>query len=303
MFEPLVKAKISEITANQPGLVNGFAKRLVDTCPDKQVIDYTDYLKVEKWYITEAIDKNISNIINKAKQHRAFVERLLFTETNVPFSISRPAIKSLYTHGLLRNNSEGYVEFWVPLYKKRLMDEFFPYSNGEGETIKQNLPLDDVISSSNIFHLDKLIESFKVYIKRRSFRPFREKDENGEYKSIPEAVMVYSFETYIHSFLQMIGGKSYREAQVSLGNSDLIINVLGKEYLIETKIYRYDKQFQDGKQQLAYYCKTLNLKEGTYLVFVPNNIIYPQKAKEGTTTIEGIDIHTYLIWYDEEKDF
>ena len=214
-----------------------------------------------------------------------------------------PAIQSLYTHGLLKNNPDGYVEFWVPLYRKRLFNAFYPYSNGEGETIKQSLPLDSVIVDNQTFHFDQLIESFKVYIKKRSFRPFREKNKKGKYKSIPEAVMVYSFKTYIHSFLQMINGKSYREAQVSLGNSDLIMSVLGKEYLIETKIYRYDRQFQEGKEQLAYYCKTLNLREGTYLVFVPNNILYPDKAKEGTTTISGIDIHTYLVWYDEEKDF
>ena len=34
LFDDKVKAKISEITANQPGLVNGFAKKLVDDNPD-----------------------------------------------------------------------------------------------------------------------------------------------------------------------------------------------------------------------------------------------------------------------------
>lgn len=47
--------------------------------------------------------------------------------------------------------------------------------------------------------------------------------------------------------------KSCREAQASLGNSDPIINVLGREYLIETKIFRYDRQFQEDKVQLAYH--------------------------------------------------
>ncbi|MCX6584896.1 MAG: ATP-binding protein, partial [Candidatus Aminicenantes bacterium] len=70
LFQPEVKKKICDITANQPGLVNGFAYKLVERNPNKELIDYNDYLAVEDWYLTEAIDKNIANIINKARQHR-----------------------------------------------------------------------------------------------------------------------------------------------------------------------------------------------------------------------------------------
>ena len=78
-FDDKVKGKISAVTANQPGLVNGFAYQLVTRLPDKEIIDYEDFLAVEKWYLTEAVDKNISSVINKAKQYRQFVEKLLFT--------------------------------------------------------------------------------------------------------------------------------------------------------------------------------------------------------------------------------
>ncbi len=74
LFDKEVKQKICEITANQPGLVNGFARRLVDTNPDKKQLDYDDYLDVEQWYLDEAIDKNISNVLNKADEQRMFVE-------------------------------------------------------------------------------------------------------------------------------------------------------------------------------------------------------------------------------------
>ena len=88
LFDPSVKAKISEITANQPGLVNAFAAQLVADYPQKAVIEYDDYLKVEDWFLTEAMDKNISNIINKAEEHRTFVEQLLFKDVKVRFQIN-----------------------------------------------------------------------------------------------------------------------------------------------------------------------------------------------------------------------
>ena len=99
MFDEKVKQKIIQITANQPGLLNGFAYKLVDNNPNSKLITYENYLKVEDWYLTEAIDKNFSNILYKAKEQRNFVERLLFTEEQIPFEIDRESVKLLHTNG------------------------------------------------------------------------------------------------------------------------------------------------------------------------------------------------------------
>ncbi|HAN76717.1 MAG TPA: hypothetical protein DCQ31_02505, partial [Bacteroidales bacterium] len=96
--------------------------------------------------------------------------------------------------------------------------------------------------------------------------PHREKDEAGNYKSIKESALIYSFETYITATIGELGGKIYREAQTGLGKSDMIINVSGFEFLIETKVYGSYSKFETGKKQLAYYCNSLGLKKGIYLV-------------------------------------
>ena len=301
IFADSVKRKICEITANQPGLVNGFARKLVDDNPDKKTLTYDDYLKVEDWYLTEAIDKNFENILAKAKEERAFVERLLFTEARIPFKIDRPSIKSLHTNGLIKKDSDGYVTFWVPFYKKRLYDALYPYTNGEETTILRSIAVRELFDANNNLKFDRLISGYKDYVKRRGFNVFREKDEHGNYKSIRESALIYSFETYIQAFLQVVRGKSYREADTGLGKSDLIINVNSREYLIETKIYYYEAQFLEGKTQLAYYCNSLGLDTGIYLVFCPNDITYPETVKEQSETIEGVTITTYLVEYDESK--
>ncbi len=301
LFEDKVKQKISEITANQPGLVNGFAKKLVDDYPDKKILTYEDYLKVEDWYLTEAIDKNFANILNKAKQERDFVERLLFTEQKIPFKIDRPSIKLLHTNGLLKKDSNGYVTFWVPFYRKRLYDAFYPYSNGEKSSILRSFVTRELFDENNKLKIKNLVSGYKEYVKRRGFQVFREKDKDGNYKSIHEAALIYSFETYIQAFLQVVDGKSYREANTGLGKSDLIINVENEEYLIETKIYYYEKQFLNGKKQLAYYCKSLGQTKGVYLVYCPNDIKYPETVIEQTEKIEDVEISTFLVEYDESK--
>ncbi|MBI4646015.1 MAG: AAA-like domain-containing protein [Bacteroidia bacterium] len=303
LFAQKVKEKISAITAGQPGLVNGFAWKLVEDNPDKKIIDYNDYLNVEDWYLRKAIDKNVANIINKAKQYRKFVERLLFRETQEPFDIDREEIRFLHVNGLIKENSEKNIGFWVPLYKKRLYKAFYPYSNGEKGEVVQTLVVDRYFDKNGLLNANKLIVGYKEYVKRRSFRPFMEKDENGNFKSIKEAALIYSFETYIQAFIEEAKGKIYREADTGLGKSDLIINIHGIEYLFETKKYYSPGQFETGKTQLAYYCKSLGIKQGYYLVFAPDKIKYPDEIIEKAEKINNIAINTYLIKYDEEKDF
>ena len=302
LFEKKVKQKIIEITANQPGLINGFAYRLVDTNPDKKIISYDDYLKVELWYLKRVIDKNIANVVKVAKKYRKFVEKLLFVGDQIEFSIENPAIKALHTNGLITWDNDNKIKFWVPLYKKRLYDVFFPYTNGERQNIAKHIFADDYLIDNDTINFDKLINDYKQHIKLRSFRPYREKDENNNFKSIPEAAMIYSFETYISIFLNAIKGKSYREAQVSLGDTDLIINVKGFEYFIETKKFYGFTTFIDGKDQIAYYCKKAGIKQGIYIVFI-DNTVKNDRIKETIETINNVEVKTYLIRYDEKKEF
>ena len=303
LFQKKVVEKISEITANQPGLVNGFAKHLVDNNPDKGKITYSDYLNTEHFYLNRSIDKNFENIKNKAKEYRPFLERLLYREEVIPFDIDREAIKLLHTNGIIKADEENNVTFWVPFYKKRLYKAFYPYTNGEQKNIQLALPIEQLITDDGQLIIEKFIEHYKDYVSRRGFRAFREKDKEGNYISIKEAALMYSFETYIQAILLMVGGKSYREADTGLGKSDLIINVAGKEQLIESKMYYYPKQFTDGKKQLAYYCSRLGLSEAVYLVFVSNMAHRSPVLKESIETIDAIIIHTFLVEYDEEKDF
>jgi AAA-like domain len=302
-IETKVKEKISEITANQPGLVNGFAYQLVSRYPEKPTLDYSDYLVVEDWYLMEALDKNFANILKWAKKYRELVETLLFTEQEIPFDIDRESIKILHTNGLIKRNASGNVEFWVPFYKKRLQKALYPYTNGERDHISENLYAPDFFTPNGELKLETLIDTYKAYAKRRGFAVFREKDAQGNYTSIKEAGLLYSFETFMAAFVSEAGGKTYREADVGLGKSDLIINLSGKEILFEAKKYYSPAKFLAGKTQFAYYASRLGLSHAVYLVFAPIRLKYPEPIKEGTERIEQVEINTFLVPYDEVKDF
>jgi AAA-like domain len=302
LFASDVKEKIYSITAGQPGLVNGFAARLLDQCKEKPLIDYLDYLIAEDWYLYEALDKNVANVINKAKKHQKFLEELLFLERKVRFDIDGEETRFFYINGLIKKDGEGNITFWVPLYKKRLQKYFYPRMNGESQRIQADIWLDNYLAADGRLDMDKIIREYQAYAQRRGFRYFIENDEDGKPKGLREAALMYSFETYIQSFLEVFKGKSYLEPHVALGRSDLIINILNNEWVIESKIYHNITQFADGKIQLAYYIKSLGLNKGVYLVFLNNEVTNPH-VLAGVDNIDGVDLTTYIVRYDLEVDF
>ncbi len=302
VFEPLVKTKISEITANQPGLVNGFAAQLVENCPNKPIINYDDYLEVEDWFLSKAINKNVSNIINKAKKYRSFVERLLFTEAKIPFQIYREDVKELYVNGVITYDNNNFVTFRVPLYRKCLYEAFYPYMNGEQNRIQKNIDISDYFTPEGLLKMPKVIEKYKEYALRRGFFHFLEKDDSGKVISIKESALMYSFETYINAFLGVVGGKSYIEPHTNLGRTDMIITIDGQEAVIESKVYQNITQFNKGKGQVAYYAERMGLDTATYLVFVDSEVTH-KDVLESVDIIKGVTVTTYLVRYDLKTDF
>ncbi len=302
LFSPKVKERICYMTAGQPGLVNGFAGSLVQLFPNVPMFEFEHYLKVETNYIAIKINKNVSNIVEKAKNHRKFVEQLLFDETPRKYMIQEERIKELTVNGVITADENNNIVFGVPLYRKCLHAAFAAPMNGEAEEIRGNLIVSDYFTVDGLVNMDKIIREYQTYAKRRGFRYFMHKDEKGKLTGLKEAALVYSFDTFIHSFLAVLKGKSYLEPHVALGRSDLLINIKGSEFVIETKIYYDSVQFEEGKTQLAYYIKGLNLTEGVYLVFAKSTITNPI-LQEADEIIEGINIKTYLVRFDVETDF
>jgi AAA-like domain len=302
LFSPKVKERICYMTGGQPGLVNGFAGSLIALFPEVAQFEFEHYEEVEHNYTHAKINKNVANIIEKAKLHRKFVEQLLFDEKPRPYMVQEERIKDLSVNGVIAADKNDNIIFPVPLYRKCLHSAFAAPLNGEAESIMGNLIDDAYFMPDGSLNIDKIIREYQVYAKRRGFRYFMTKDAEGRNNGLREAALVYSFEMYIQAFLQVLEGKSYLEPQVALGRSDLIVNIKGTEFVIETKIFYDINKFKKGKTQLAYYIKSLNLTKGIYLVFA-NTAFNNPALQEADEWIDGVNITTYLVPFDVATDF
>ncbi len=104
-FEAEVISKIYENTRGQPGLVCALCQYLVEqVATDRQrPVAMPDFYRTLKHFTTERIDKNITNVVQKARIKRDVMLRLLFTDIPREFNVNDPDLAFLYANGVIGN--------------------------------------------------------------------------------------------------------------------------------------------------------------------------------------------------------
>jgi len=286
--EPVIK-RIYENTHGQPGLVCALCAYLVEHLALNRHFPITieHYLQTQQHFLTERFDKNIINIVQKAREKRAFMLKLLFDDEPVPFTVDNPDIAWLYANGVI-DKQNGYVDILVPLYAKRLINAFRPLINGETHYYinSPNETLNQYLIQEGGLNLNALLEEYRAYVRRRGFRAF-------DTENLKEAAWHYSLDGFINFFISRLGGQTYLEVPSGRGRIDLLIRYQEYSYIIETKVYSDETYFKKGKGQLAEYLKSEKLEEGYYVVFSHQ---HSQKDKCFTEEIvQGKRIYTHLI--------
>jgi len=289
-FDDEVIRAIYENTIGQPGLVGGLCAHLVEkVATDKmKPVNMEDFFRTLKYYLTESFDKNIINIVKKAKAKRTFMLHLLFSDALIPFSVDDPDIAFLYAHGVVEN-VDDYVEVAVPLYKKRLLTAFRPRINGEtGYYVATQDTFGEYLSGGEL-NLKAILERYGEYVARRGYQAF-------DTKHLREGAWHYSLDGFINFFIERLGGQTFTEVPSGRGRTDILILFGGQKYIIEIKIFTDQSYFQNGKRQLAEYLKTEGLEVGYYVVFSKKHAGNDVLAEE--EIIEGKRIVTRIIRVD-----
>jgi len=132
VFLPEVIQGIYDNTAGQPGLVNALARDLLEVrCPDETEIGLTPFYQTLDAFMRVYVNKNISNVVNKARQHPEIMKQILF-DGPVNFTIYDERLSFLRVNGVIKDQG-GQCIIPVPIYKKCLYQAFKPLLNGNCE--------------------------------------------------------------------------------------------------------------------------------------------------------------------------
>jgi len=283
-FDPDVIAAIHENTSGQPGLVNALARDLVEQrCPGEPVITLAAFYKTLDAFLRLYVDKNIANVVNKAKQHPEIMNQILF-DGPVNYTTYDDRISFLRMNGVIVDDL-GVCAIPVPIYKKCLYQTFKPLMNGNGEIRYFKDPfVDEAVFLDDNGHLDmeRLLDRYAGYILERGNIIF-----SGE--KAKEGVYHYNLDAYLASYASVFGGSVFPEAPEGGGRVDLLMIQGGKRWIVEVKRFLTVRGFEKGKMQLIQYLKRAGLSQGYYVVF---SDLHDQQSKD-RIMIDGLEI----IWW------
>ncbi|QTA77922.1 NTP hydrolase p-loop-containing [Desulfonema limicola] len=294
-FEENAIKAIYENTGGQPGLVCAVSKYIIETLvPDRKLpVTINHYYKAQNHFLTERFDKNIINIVQKAREKKDFILKLLFSEKNILFSVHDPDIAWLYANGVI-DKDNGNTDMLVPLYKKVMITAFRPLINGESDYYIPSLheTMHSYLTPDHGLNVNALLKEYSAYVRRRGFRAF-------DNEKLKEAACHYSLDGFINFFIVRLGGQTFIEVPSGRGRTDILIRYKDKTYIIEIKIYSDNTYFQKGKIQLAQYLKSEGLSQGYYAVFssihTEKDILYSDEI------IDGRKIYTHIILTNFEQ--
>ena len=281
-FEEEVIKAIYENTKGQPGLVCALAAYLVKTVTNRQVT-LDDFLVTLEYFLKSKYDKNILNIVQKAKEKKDFMYRLLFGNEPIDFSVDIADIAYLHANGVV-DNIEGQVGILVPLYSKRIITAFRPMYNGERRYygLSANETFEEYLKNEGL-NIHAILNKYRQYVHRRGFKAF-------DTEKLKEGAWHYSLDGFINFFIEALEGQTFIEVPSGAGRTDILIVYKNNRYLIETKVFSNNTLLKKGKGQLAEYLQSEGLDEGYYVVFsnlhTDNDTLYFEKNRQ---------IYTYVI--------
>ena len=292
-FIPEVVESIHKQTAGQPVLVNQLAQILTETLdiPKHEPITLAHFTTAHT-QLLRGQNTNIDHLTTNIRRDTRFesvLMRIMTRDEGIDFNLDDDIISELATYGVIKEGADGMCEILNPIYLYRILRTFKPTVNGLED---EYLPTDtgngfnDYLTTTGRIDMGSLLNNFRDFIARVGFRILQVPDTPQE--SVGQHLLI----AYLDMFVRQIGGMMHIEVQTGRGRMDLIVTHNQRKYIVETKIWRGNRYYQAGKQQLAKYLKLEDVTEGFYVVFDHRPV---SESLIETACIDSVVVQCYII--------
>ena len=223
-------------------------------------------------------DSLIGKLINFPNLQRA-LEHILMRGERPGFNIDQMEVEQMFLYGFIRNE-EGVLKISNRIFEMRLYNFFL----SEEEMRNSDIYLESK-TAKNIFikngqlNMPLILEKFIVTY-TEIFGPLEEKFKEKDGRE--------QFLLYLKPIINGTGNY-YIEAQTrDYKRTDVIVDYLGKQYVIELKIWHGERYHEDGEKQLREYLEYFHLNTGYMLSFNFN--------KKKTTGVKKLEIDGKVLF-------
>ena len=290
-FAPEVIESIHKQTGGQPFLVNRFAQILTEEMdiPKTETLKMTHF-SVAHGQLLEENNTNLTHLTTNVRRNPRFeslLMRILLYEEGVPFSLRNDLINELATYGVLTRSTDRMCKIANPIYLHCILQAFKPIVNGlERDYFPEDTDGFQYLTNTGQIQMEQLLNNFRDFIARAGFRILQVPETPQEF------IGQHLLFAYLDQFVTSVNGAMYMEVPTGRGRMDLIILHNQRKYIVETKIWRSERSYSQGKQQLAAYLSTEGVTEGHYVVFDHREAPEPRAETEA---IDGLTIRSYVI--------
>ena len=202
-------------------------------------------------------------------------------------------INELATYGVITKGPDRKCEIANPIYLYRIIQAFKPIVNElERDYFPENTDGFQYLTPTGHIQMEPLLDNFQDFIARAGFRILQVPETPQEF------IGQHLLFAYLDQFVTGVNGAMYMEVPTGRGRMDLIILHTGRKYIVETKIWRSERFYTEGKQQLAAYLSAEGVAAGYYVVFDHRETPEPRTETE---TIDGLTIRSYVIPVVQER--
>ncbi|MYH79527.1 hypothetical protein F4009_14750 [Candidatus Poribacteria bacterium] len=296
-FAPEVIESIHKQTGGQPFLVNRFAQILTEEMdiPKTEALTITHFSEAHEQLLEEN-NTNLTHLTTNIRRNPRFeslLMRIMLYEEGVPFSLRNDLINELATYGVLARGTDRMCKIANPIYLHCILQAFKPIVNGlERDYFPEDTDGFQYLTSDGQIQMERLMDNFRDFIARAGFRILQVPETPQEF------IGQHLLFAYLDQFVVSVNGAMYMEVPTGRGRMDLIILHNQRKYIVETKVWRSDRSYSQGKQQLAAYLSTEGVTEGYYVVFDHREAPEPRAETE---TINGLIIRSYVIPVVQER--
>ena len=227
---------------------------LSEAWTDNGIDEAVKLILAENNTLFQSLTKNLNNY----PELKAAIRSILMEGAKMPYIAQQDAIVQMQMYGLIRNDHNTIRVanriFETMLYNLFLSDEELKNNvfSREGELAKNHFVTDGKLNMRLI--MDRFIETY-TQVCGPLIERFDEKDGREQ------------FLLYLKPIINGTGNY-YIEAQTrDQTRTDVIIDYLGQQYIIELKIWRGPRYNADGEKQLSDYLDYWNLNTGYMLSF------------------------------------
>ena len=232
----------------------GKTMSLSDAWTESGIDEAVKLLLAENNTLFQTLTKNL----NTFPEFKAAIRSILMEGTKLSWNGQQDAIVQMQMYGLVRNehNTVRVANriFETMLYNLFISDEELKSNvfSKEGEYAKNQFVIDGKLNMQLI--LERFIETY-TQICGPLVERFKEKDGREQ------------FLLYLKPIINGTGNY-YIEAQTrDQTRTDVIVDYLGKQYIIELKIWRGERYNAEGEKQISEYLDYWNLNTGYMLSF------------------------------------